>query len=702
MQTYAGRTQNKNAAQNAGSFSHGRTAGERSEGLSVQFDTRMEPNRALAFDDMRIHYSSPLPDERIDKKQAQMPVIQRYKIKIDKKVKQKELENQKIDPEVFNFGMNHNLYRNVIANRLSNEYFDYYFVPVFHKKNVSCSNDEFRFPTDNKPYRSFVESKQKTGIYFEVELEENDKNRLEEIYNTPWIKIPDFATGDQFTLAALLLKEEKYNVLIMNLTKENKTSEIIHTFEKTLGTKAISGTKGTKNEGLYVIEKKGKVRVVYPKKTGTQYPYIYKQIELRQATQVVGENYKRDEWGKELRKQWSLPIMTEDWEKAEDWKTIGNNIQDWIKSTVTPQEKAGVSDEGTNSKQGANNKVFDDLSRKDIVILWLRHSGANGGAHLEHDTGTAAMELLISRLLGNPDVIIILAGDRDSKNNQVKKLMEIDKTKIFDFTEFWKSGGLENWGGNTRFGQTRFYDFLATKARSLRHIGSRSGNLELMALIGHQVNYFEEENSYGGKRMEIFNASEELNYKRLLIERPLTFKGNLVRIANYIIALLNRQAGQEQADIDKIDFKSLKLFMRKILNGAIDIQDMSEIAEREITDQYMKNIPKEDITYQKYLEFKSSQYSLMPYQMTDLFKQILTISAELKKEYGKIPKNAEESVKNPKSENWEKIKQKFTGFSLRDQKNLSILQPRKTTMRKVIEFLSILFMLIGAILFFVR
>ncbi len=88
-------------------------------------------------------------------------------------------------------------------------------------------------------------------------------------------------------------------------------------------------------------------------------------------------------------------------------------------------------------------------------------------------------------------------------------------------------------------GQSRFYDCLNATAHSLRHIGSRSGNLELMALIGHNVDYIEEENSFGGERMVPFNQSTELHYKRIITSHPLTFKGTLTRIVNYLLSRNN-------------------------------------------------------------------------------------------------------------------------------------------------------------------
>lgn len=277
--------------------------------------------------------------------------------------------------------------------------------------------------------------------------------------------------------------------------------------------------------------------------------------------------------GANLREQWSVPKEAKSWKEDPQWVEEGKKILDWAQGIIDPKEVSRAvgasSSQAADSMQKLFDKNKDNLSDKDIVVLWLRHSGAKGGAHLEHDTGTTAMEQLIGELLKNPKVIVILVGDRllKTKNSrdkeltasQVQRLINVKTSngpRVFDFTEFWKRNDdlsgksgrnskpgtgsekkdpLEEWGGNTRLGQTRFYDFLAAKAHSLRHIGSRSGNLELMALIGHRAIYIEEKNSYGGKRMQHFDASNELHYKRLLTERPLTIKGNLVRIINYLL-----------------------------------------------------------------------------------------------------------------------------------------------------------------------
>lgn len=338
-----------------------------------------------------------------------------------------------------------------------------------------------------------------------------DYSEIINAFEPVWIGIPDYATGDQFTLAAMLLHRPSTRVLVTGYSGPWNKCQMLQTFEQTLN------IQGQVSGGFWRLGDPNNPRVVF-KPSNKRYHTSHPIKTPSYATQTVGQNYN-SEWKTNLRTAWELPTAVHRQDTA-----VSNALNSWITKI--------------NPKLG---ELLPNLHKHNIIVLWLRHSSANGGAHLEHDTGTTATLTLIEMLLlRDPSNLIILAGDR--KDKQISKIIISPwAERIFDFTEFWKNADADptGWGGNTRMGQSRFYDCLNATAHSLRHIGSRSGNLELMALIGHNVDYIEEENSFGGERMVPFNQSTELHYKRIITSRPLTFKGTLTRIVNYLLSRNN-------------------------------------------------------------------------------------------------------------------------------------------------------------------
>ena len=140
--------------------------------------------------------------------------------------------------------------------------------------------------------------------------------------------------------------------------------------------------------------------------------------------------------------------------------------------------------------------------------MWIRKSGERGGAHYENDTSFHALSDYINR---NREELIILAGDK--KEDKTTKLVETDRNRVFDLTEFWKVRGLEDWGGNTRTGQLRLYDYINKASNgNLKHIGSMSGGLEALALLGHNVMFKGKMGEGSVARMEQYKENSNINY----------------------------------------------------------------------------------------------------------------------------------------------------------------------------------------------
>lgn len=193
--------------------------------------------------------------------------------------------------------------------------------------------------------------------------------------------------------------------------------------------------------------------------------------------------------------------------------------------------------------KGVNTARMNRTSK--VLVLWSRFSGKKGDIHLEHDTSYEGVRQIAwgataQAAAGGGYSLVMIAGDKSPGNPaQRGKYSQIARSigggRVIDLTEFWSdnTAALQAWGGHTRLGQFKLYDFLE-RHFTVKHLGSRSGNLEAMAMLGYTVRYLEEPESEGGQRMEAWHdvggrRTEEgglaTGYERLLVEQPTTRSG---------------------------------------------------------------------------------------------------------------------------------------------------------------------------------
>lgn len=573
MQSYVENVQDKNEVHRRDNLSHGKSAGDYSKGNSVQLKARMDRDAELSLADMRIHYSaSQRENVRSNEVVNRQPVIQRYVLKCKRLIKKDQspsssdlptsssLSSEAEQQKIVDLGFNQRVFWPLGQKSYFPEEFSPAFanalykktgkLPVFvkEKREEGEEGEEVYYASQSVSASvDGVVSEQGYKLMFEFELEKNDIDKLNGLNRQIWVMLPNYATGDQFTLAALVHRDPAVNVLIMQYGNKGKDAEMWSLFKK-----ALNDTSD--NDSNDITDQDGKIRVAFQPTGSRRDGVVYSQVPSY-ATDRVGADYNREEWTSDLRQNWKLPDTPAMWRESREWEQTASKIQEWAKGVVSA---AKISD------MNSFLEIFSQPHTKHIVILWFRHSGVAGGAHLELDTSMSAMTILIDELLKKENTIIILAGDRrkadanssgtgqQERESQFTSLLRSKQSRVYDFREFWKTpDALRSWDGTSRIGQIRFYDYLKAYAASLRHIGSRSGNLELLALIGHDVDYFEEINSYGGKRMEPFYNADTmdrgLHYQRISVIRPLTFKGNLVRIANYLL-----KTGKIEPDITSI------------------------------------------------------------------------------------------------------------------------------------------------------
>ena len=207
----------------------------------------------------------------------------------------------------------------------------------------------------------------------------------------------------------------------------------------------------------------------------------------------------------------------------------------------------GDSKEDGDSKEEQGNRMqmmSPRLAKRDLgyVVLWSRFSGKKGGPHAQHDTSFTAMRQLIelARYRGK---IVIITGDHNPTRSSVAKYAEMCKREgVFNIVEFWKDKDwLALFSNDYRTAQFAVYDCLnrcAFPKGNLKHLGFRSGNLEVYAVLGHQVRYLEERTNLQAVRMIAWSTdkttkkqqlkSTAIGYDRIVVSKSPTLTGQWI------------------------------------------------------------------------------------------------------------------------------------------------------------------------------
>ncbi|MFE3032383.1 hypothetical protein ACFXKY_12100 [Streptomyces canus] len=204
-----------------------------------------------------------------------------------------------------------------------------------------------------------------------------------------------------------------------------------------------------------------------------------------------------------------------------------------------------------------------------VIVLWSRFSGKRGDIHVEHDTSYKGMDQLLTGIHERtknddpPGPLVIIAGDAKVNKHHRDRYPDITARHwkkglaVHDLTDFWNDReGVATWGGDTRTGQMRLYEYLNRQSGGdLKHLGFRSGNLEAMALSGHQVRYLEEPGSIGGDRMAKWHADNpnsksavKTGYERITIVRPPTLSGQIAVEAQAVWQEKEKEYGKKPTD----------------------------------------------------------------------------------------------------------------------------------------------------------
>lgn len=332
--------------------------------------------------------------------------------------------------------------------------------------------------------------------------------------NKYWIRWPAFCTGDLPSMSVAILSGFRYGINICNgnnVTAESKIPEVC----------SYLGAIADPKDKRFIINNDGWVATCNHRTSSS--------IKFSWLTRVVatGEYYD---------------------DKKPNNKLKGNVYDDGVKKQIR-SVWLGKDNQDANISTWLRNKGIEINTIKDkkTIVLWIRKSGERGGAHPENDTSIKALRNYINASQNN---IYILAGDK--KGNKTTLLAQ--EANVIDLTEFWKDPSIKIWGGDTRTGQLRLYDYFNRICKDLEHIGSMSGGLEALALIGHNVKFKAKSGEVGVTRMEQYKNNKYIKYERIDYEgnhRYFDYKGFEKSFAKYYAffssGVINGTINQDEA-----------------------------------------------------------------------------------------------------------------------------------------------------------
>lgn len=391
---------------------------------------------------------------------------------------------------------------------------------------------------EKKEFCDFLLQRENPSIEFDqykIDFELQDAPRNKKEYYTSitenidssnyWINWPTFATGDLPSMCAAILMGFKHGI---HMHKGDPPVEPL----KRVGMICafLNAIEDEDNDNHYIVNKDGwkaeynsQGTIIEGQKDSLKFSWLTNVVAtgkyvIEKGEGIIVDGILRDKYdykhkgepgkdgnGKDLYEGFNEKgknIIREAW-LGKDYDS--QSIKNWIEENLKIQ--------------------IENLENKEIIILWIRTSGGKGGAHFENDTSFKALEKYIVKY--GKGKAIFLAGDnkikdgvKDATANKAQFLAEQynqkEERQVYNITEFWKRDDVQSWGGDTRTGQFRLYEFLKNISKdNLTHIGSMSGGLEALALLGHKVDFKGREGDESVKRMRRYEVNENIHYRRI-------------------------------------------------------------------------------------------------------------------------------------------------------------------------------------------
>ncbi len=168
-------------------------------------------------------------------------------------------------------------------------------------------------------------------------------------------------------------------------------------------------------------------------------------------------------------------------------------------------------------------KKVDQIFHRRYLVVWVRLSGEQGGAHLELDMGREAVRQIID--IANKNLMsVILSGERGeikktgeytptdvARRKQKTDTLSEENGVVLDLREIWKDKEFLDLANTHQIPPRvllfNFFDFLNRTTQGIVHLGMRSGSLEPYAYVGHCATYIEELGNERAVRMASLNPN---------------------------------------------------------------------------------------------------------------------------------------------------------------------------------------------------
>ncbi|WP_431612382.1 hypothetical protein [Chryseobacterium sp. 'Rf worker isolate 10'] len=401
----------------------------------------------------------------------------------------------------------------------------------------------------------------------------NNQNNTNSEEVIPFIIVqPGYATGDMFAIAATLINNQQYHVLISTTMDEHEN--VRDPYDNSKSIREFYRSSGIEEYRIHT-HNVNEVRA----------PGLASQLKM-EAFNIIREQYKNDLSKRAFENKYYKPV-------GEGTQYIAKNFSEEMRNQLK------VAWEINGSQNDAIKIWLEEqgipTSGNNLLILWSRFSGKGGDIHIEHDTSYWGIKQIVHRVADMYDAVII-TGDKGYVKERAKKYDETaneinvhyQSKKVFNITEFWKgnSPALKAWGGNTRMGQFKLYEYFDTHFKNVKHLGFRSGNLEVMAMLGYKVRYMEEKGSESGGRMttwfetgsgETALGGRATGYERLILAEPPTRSGKFIQ---YRIQEINRETQDSIKRLKESYESSGNLDVKKIEKEIKAIEDEGEVRKK--------------------------------------------------------------------------------------------------------------------------
>jgi hypothetical protein len=252
----------------------------------------------------------------------------------------------------------------------------------------------------------------------------------------------------------------------------------------------------------------------YSKETSTlPETFRHKNLDTKIVeSDAAKEGYEgtRDAYKKKFDRYSGLDIRPWNKETYEATKMIGELYPDKkkeIEGMLLPenpnQNKAALKkiDQYRDSKVGGDN----------IILMWGRLSGMDGGAHTELDSNPVTMVQIAKKISKDfSSRTIVLIGDKVISASILQKAGV--KSKIIDINTFWKDPFFKE--NAIPIGDRRYQHYLIqqmSKINDAVSIGMRSGSLEATALLGVKTIFLDDKGNNAEERMEFWSGGAAKN-----------------------------------------------------------------------------------------------------------------------------------------------------------------------------------------------